>query len=264
MRSDRRLKEKFGTMDYIKEKQFYQLTLSNELWLRNGKKYGQNCIGMDSKHDLNNDRTPVLVIITENNSGSETPLSFGISNKENQWTIKLSITVIKTNIPCNQDDCEYKWSYVDLPNDKGFKRIRECNSSNWNPLVMIDKHKHQKLPDKELFSRQVKEDLVTYFKNKERIIFSPKGNIPERNSDPFRPPELKYNTPNKGAPPKAIAKPRKSSRILQTLQSNSQNETNTFASEKRNIKRTRKNLRNTKSFGATVTSPHWEKTRMGY
>ncbi|PKC53956.1 hypothetical protein RhiirA1_478240 [Rhizophagus irregularis] len=73
--------------------------------------------------------------------------------------------------------------------------------------------------DKELFSRQVKEDLVTYFKNKERVIpaenknrliyegdidvaynkiyylqggsvFSPKDNISERNSDHFRPPEL--------------------------------------------------------------------------
>lgn len=67
-----------------------------------------------------------------------------------------------------------------------------------------------------------------------------------RNSDPFRPPELKYNTPNKGAPPKAIAKPRKPSRILQTLQSNSHNETNSFALEKRNTKRARKDLRNTK------------------
>jgi hypothetical protein len=57
---------------------------------------------------------------------------------------------------------------------------------------------------------------------------------------------LKYNTPNKGAPPKAIAKPRKPSRILQTLQSNSHNETNSFALEKRNTKRARKNIRNTK------------------
>src|ERR1051325_6926176 len=69
----------------------------------------------------------------------------GISNKENQWTIKLSITAIKTNIPCDQDGCEHKWSYVDLPNSKGFKRIRECNFSNWNPLVMIDKHKPSKI-----------------------------------------------------------------------------------------------------------------------
>jgi hypothetical protein len=32
-----------------------------------------------------------------------------------------------------------------LPNGKGFKRIRECNSSNWNPLVMINKHKPLKI-----------------------------------------------------------------------------------------------------------------------
>ena len=59
------------------EKKFYQLTLSNEFWLRNGKKFGQECIGMDSKHDLNNDRAPVLVFVVENNSGSGTPLAFG-------------------------------------------------------------------------------------------------------------------------------------------------------------------------------------------
>ncbi|RGB26780.1 hypothetical protein C1646_769960 [Rhizophagus diaphanus] len=53
-----------------------------------------------------------------------------------------------------------------------------------------------------------------------------------------RPPELKHKT-NKGAPQKVVAKPRKQSQILRTLQSNSQNETNTFASEKRNTKRTR-------------------------
>ncbi|CAG8575505.1 674_t:CDS:2, partial [Funneliformis mosseae] len=69
-------------------------------------------------------------------------------------------------------------------------------------------------------------------------------NISERNSDPFKPPELKHKT-KKGAPSKAVTKPRKPSRILQTLQSNSQNETNSFASEKRNTKRARKNLRNT-------------------
>ncbi|UZO14268.1 uncharacterized protein OCT59_005728 [Rhizophagus irregularis] len=27
----------------------------------------------------------------------------------------------------------------------GFKRIRECNSSNWNSLVMIDKHRPSKI-----------------------------------------------------------------------------------------------------------------------
>ena len=32
---------------------------------------------MDSKYDLNNDKAPVLVFITENNAGSETPLAFG-------------------------------------------------------------------------------------------------------------------------------------------------------------------------------------------
>jgi hypothetical protein len=45
--------------------------------LQNGREFGQTCIGMDSKHDLNNDKAPVLVFVTENNSGSGTPLAFG-------------------------------------------------------------------------------------------------------------------------------------------------------------------------------------------
>lgn len=51
----------------------------------------------------------------------------------------------KKNIPCNQNGCEHKWSYIDLPNGKGFERIRECSSSVWNPLVMIDKHRPSKI-----------------------------------------------------------------------------------------------------------------------
>jgi hypothetical protein len=35
---------------------------------------------MDSKHDLNNDRAPVLVFVVENNAGSGTPLAFGKNN----------------------------------------------------------------------------------------------------------------------------------------------------------------------------------------
>ena len=56
---------------------FYQLTLSNQLWLKNAQRYGQNCIGIDSKYDLNNDRAPVLAIVVENNAGFGTPLAFG-------------------------------------------------------------------------------------------------------------------------------------------------------------------------------------------
>jgi hypothetical protein len=80
------------------------------------------------------------------------------------------------------------------------------------------------------------------------LIFLPRDNISERNSDPFRPSELSKHKSNKGAPPKPAAKPRKPSRIFQTLQTNSHNKTNSFASEKRNTKRARKNIRNTKVY----------------
>ncbi|CAB4404117.1 unnamed protein product [Rhizophagus irregularis] len=81
-------------------------------------------------------------------------------------------------------------------------------------------------------------------------VFLPRNNVSERNSDPFKPPELsKRGTSNKEAPPKVMAKPRKPSRILQTLQSNSNNKPDSFASEKRNTKRIRKNIRITKEQG---------------
>ncbi|CAB4387713.1 unnamed protein product [Rhizophagus irregularis] len=60
---------------------FYQLTLSDRLWLKYAQRYGRNCIGIDSKYDLNND-TPVLAIVAENSAGFGPPLAFGLSNKE--------------------------------------------------------------------------------------------------------------------------------------------------------------------------------------
>jgi len=45
---------------------YYQLTVSDEFWLRNGRDYGQFYIGIDGKYDLNIDRAPVLTIIVEN------------------------------------------------------------------------------------------------------------------------------------------------------------------------------------------------------
>ncbi|RHZ78710.1 hypothetical protein Glove_157g2 [Diversispora epigaea] len=51
----------------------------------------------------------------------------------------------KQNIPCNDLNCNHPWHYENLPNNKGFKRIRDCNNQIWNPYVMIDKHKPSKL-----------------------------------------------------------------------------------------------------------------------
>ncbi|GBB93770.1 hypothetical protein RclHR1_22290001 [Rhizophagus clarus] len=45
---------------------YYQLTISDEFWLRNARDYGKICIGIDGKYDLNLDRAPVLSIVTEN------------------------------------------------------------------------------------------------------------------------------------------------------------------------------------------------------
>ncbi|PKC57057.1 hypothetical protein RhiirA1_541803 [Rhizophagus irregularis] len=77
-------------------------------------------------------------------------------------------------------------------------------------------------------------EIIRFYYLQGGSVFSPKTIF----LNPFRPPELKHKT-NKGAPQKVVAKPCKPLQILRTLQSNSQNETNTFASEKRNTKRTR-------------------------
>ena len=56
---------------------FYQLTLSDDLWLKNARDFGQSCIGIDGKYDLNIDRAPVLTIVAKNNAGFATPVAFG-------------------------------------------------------------------------------------------------------------------------------------------------------------------------------------------
>jgi len=55
----------------------------------------------------------------------------------------MAVLAIK---PCNDDNCEHHWYYEDLPNEKGFRRIRPCSQNNvWNPYIMIDKHRPSKL-----------------------------------------------------------------------------------------------------------------------
>ena len=56
---------------------YYQLTLSDQLWLKNAQRYGQYCIGVDSKYDLNNDRAPIFAVVAENDVRFGTPLAFG-------------------------------------------------------------------------------------------------------------------------------------------------------------------------------------------
>ena len=58
-------------------KRYYQLTVSNEFWLLNGRDFGKVCIGIDGKYDLNSDHAPVLSILVENAAGHGTPLAFG-------------------------------------------------------------------------------------------------------------------------------------------------------------------------------------------
>lgn len=58
--------------------QFYQLTLSDNLWLKNARDFGQSCIGIDGKYDLNINHAPALSIVAKNKVGFATPIAFGI------------------------------------------------------------------------------------------------------------------------------------------------------------------------------------------
>ncbi|CAG8694776.1 2596_t:CDS:2, partial [Gigaspora rosea] len=98
---------------------YYQLTLSDDLWLEQARDCGSFCFGIDGKYDLNTDRAPVLSLVVEDNAGYETPIAFGISNKENNHTIRLTVEAVQRNIPCN-------------------------NADLWRPFAMIDKHQPTK------------------------------------------------------------------------------------------------------------------------
>ncbi|GBB97117.1 hypothetical protein RclHR1_02920002 [Rhizophagus clarus] len=121
---------------------YYQLTISDEFWLRNARDYGKICIGIDGKYDLN---LPVLSIVTENNTGGGLPIAFALCNKENHHTIRLAIDAIKKNIPCDNEFCEHKWYYENLLSGNGFQRVRECQNNNWKPYILIDKHRPSKI-----------------------------------------------------------------------------------------------------------------------
>ncbi|CAG8491186.1 15642_t:CDS:2, partial [Cetraspora pellucida] len=123
---------------------YYQLTLSDKLWLSQGCDYGQFCFGIDVKYDLNNEDALVLFMIIKDQAGYSSPLAFGFSNKENHYTIQLAVQAVKANIPCNNPHCMHQYRYIDLPDGRGFKHICEC-ILYWNPLAMIDKHRPTKL-----------------------------------------------------------------------------------------------------------------------
>ncbi|RIB22371.1 hypothetical protein C2G38_2174116 [Gigaspora rosea] len=98
---------------------YYQLTLSDDLWLEQARDCGSFCFGIDGKYDLNTDRAPVLSLVVEDNAGYETPIAFGISNKENNHTIRLTVEAVQRNIPCNNADCLHEYYYKEITNGLG-------------------------------------------------------------------------------------------------------------------------------------------------
>ncbi|CAG8589152.1 4522_t:CDS:2 [Scutellospora calospora] len=58
------------------------------------------CFEVDRKYDLNSDSAPVQFLVVKDYVGYGTLIVFGISNKENQHTIRLAVEAVKQNIPC--------------------------------------------------------------------------------------------------------------------------------------------------------------------
>ncbi|CAG8836935.1 25725_t:CDS:1, partial [Racocetra persica] len=101
---------------------YYQLTLSDDLWLQQTRDFGSFCFGIDGKYDLDSDGAPILSLVVEDNAGYRTSIAFGLSNKENNHTIRLAIEAVQHNILCNEIDCMHEYEYMELPNSKGFMR----------------------------------------------------------------------------------------------------------------------------------------------
>ncbi|RGB29149.1 hypothetical protein C1646_672673 [Rhizophagus diaphanus] len=55
---------------------YYQLTISDEFWLKNARNYGKICIKIDGKYDLNLECVPVLSIVTKNSADCGLPVVF--------------------------------------------------------------------------------------------------------------------------------------------------------------------------------------------
>ncbi|CAG8580117.1 20698_t:CDS:10, partial [Racocetra persica] len=122
---------------------YYQLTLSDNLWLQQARDHGSFCFGIDGKYDLNSDGAPILSLVVKDCAGYGTPIAFGVSNKENSHMIRLAVEAVQRNIPCNDSNCLHQYNYIDILNGKGFMRIRNC-AQVWRPYAMIDKHRPTK------------------------------------------------------------------------------------------------------------------------
>ncbi|RIB06403.1 hypothetical protein C2G38_2046819 [Gigaspora rosea] len=122
---------------------YYQLTLRDNLWLQQACNFGSFCFGINSKYDLNSDNAPILPLVVKDNAGFGTPIAFGVSNKENNYTIRLTVEAVQRNVPCNNNNCNHEYYYRELANNKGFMRIRKC-AQLWQPFAMINKYRPTK------------------------------------------------------------------------------------------------------------------------
>ncbi|CAG8820073.1 21718_t:CDS:2, partial [Cetraspora pellucida] len=122
---------------------YYQLTLSDDLWLQQARDFGFFCFSIDGKYDLNSNGALILSLVVEDNARYGMPIAFRVSNKENNYTIRLAIEAVQRNVPCNNFDCLHEYHYEDLSNGKGFMRVRNC-APIWQLFAMIDKHRPTK------------------------------------------------------------------------------------------------------------------------
>ncbi|CAG8579519.1 2465_t:CDS:2 [Gigaspora rosea] len=102
---------------------YYQLTVSDNMWLEQARDYGLFCFGINTKYNLNNNCAPINTLVVEDEENWGMPIGFALSNKENMHTIRLAVEAIRANIPCKNINCDHPYEYIALPNNKGFKSL---------------------------------------------------------------------------------------------------------------------------------------------
>ncbi|CAG8612290.1 7536_t:CDS:2, partial [Scutellospora calospora] len=105
----------------------HELQPDSEVQDNNYKHYYQ--LTLNRKYDLNNDHALILVLTVEDQASYSSSIAIGFSNKKNQFIICIAVEAVQKNIPCTQSEYSYSFYYIDLPNNKGFQCIRQCNSN---------------------------------------------------------------------------------------------------------------------------------------
>ncbi|KAH3706982.1 hypothetical protein DPMN_066373 [Dreissena polymorpha] len=116
------------------------LCVSNHTALQSARR-NQHVLGIDGKHGLQDDGACLTTCVTQHRDGFGCPTAFSIINRENTDSILLTLKAIIENVPCDSAKCTHDFTYLGIPDQRGYRRKTICAAPNpYKPLVMIDKH----------------------------------------------------------------------------------------------------------------------------